>query len=181
LREISLHIIDIAENGIAADADLITIKISESTANNLLEVTVADNGTGISPELIDKVTDPFFTTKKTRRIGLGLSLFKEAAERCGGEFSIRSEAGKGTKIFASFTLDHLDLAPIGDLAGSVMCLIMGNPGVDFVYEYEYNKKSFSLDTREIKKELDGVPVNRPEVLRYISDMIEGSVKELKEG
>jgi hypothetical protein len=180
LREISLHIIDIAENGIAADADLIKIKISELRNKNLLEITVSDNGKGIAPEIINKVTDPFFTTRSTRRVGLGLSLFKEAAKRCGGEFNINSREGKGTEISASFVLDHIDLAPIGDLAGSIACLIMGNPGVDFVYTHEYNQRSFTIDTRDIKRELDGVSINRPEVLRYIEDMIKVSIQELKE-
>jgi Histidine kinase-, DNA gyrase B-, and HSP90-like ATPase len=180
LREISLHIIDISENGIAADADLIKIKISESRINNLLEITISDNGTGIATELINRVTDPFFTTRRTRRIGLGLSLLKEAAGRCSGEFIINSREGKGTEVSASFVLDHIDLAPMGDLAGSITCLIMGNPGVDFVLTYEYNQRSFTVDTGAIRKELDGVPINRPEVLRYIEDMIRVSMKELKE-
>jgi anti-sigma regulatory factor (Ser/Thr protein kinase) len=179
LREISLHIIDIAENGVAADADLIKIKISELRNKNLLEVTVSDNGKGIAPEIVNKVTDPFFTTRSTRRVGLGLSLFKEAAKRCGGEFNITSREGKGTEISASFVLDHIDLAPTGDLAGSITCLIMGNPGVDFIFTYEYNQRSFTLDTRDLKRELDGVPINRPEVLRYIEDMIKESMHELK--
>lgn len=180
MREISLHIIDIAENGIAADADLITIRISESPVENLLKIHVIDNGRGIPGEMIEKVTDPFFTTRKTRRVGLGLSLFKEAAERCGGEFGITSPEGAGTEVSASFMLDHIDLAPMGDLAGSITCLIMGNQGVDFVYTHEYNERSFTIDTREIKRELDGVPVNTPEVLRFITDMIRTSLKELKE-
>jgi len=180
LREISLHIIDIAENGIAAGADLIEIKISELRLKNLLEITIRDNGRGIPPELINRVTDPFFTTRTTRRVGLGLSLLKDATKRCGGGFNIASREGKGTKISASFELDHIDLAPIGDLAGSIMCLIMGNPGVDFIYTHEYNRRSFTIDTRDIRKKLDGVPINRPEVLRFIEDVIKESGRELKE-
>jgi hypothetical protein len=180
LREISLHIIDIAENGIAAGADLIEIKISELRLQNILAITVSDNGKGISPELINRVTDPFFTTRSTRRIGLGLSLFKEASKRCGGEFNITSGEGKGTRVSASFLLDHIDLAPLGDLAGSLTCLIMGNPGVDFTYTHEYNKRYFAIDTRQIKKELDDVPINRPEVLRYIEDVVNVAIKELRE-
>jgi hypothetical protein len=170
---------DIAENGIAAGADLITLKITESPIKNLLEVAVSDNGRGISPGLIKKVTDPFFTTRTTRRVGLGLSLFKEAAERCGGEFHIRSEEGKGTEVFASFMLDHIDLAPIGDMAGSFTCLVMGNPGIDFIYCHEINGKSFELDTRDFRKEPDGLPVNHPDVLKYIADTINVSLKELR--
>lgn len=170
---------DIAENGVAAGADLITLRITESTIKNLLEITVRDNGRGISTDVIKKVTDPFFTTKKARRIGLGLSLFKEAAERCGGGFHIRSIEGKGTEVSASFMLDHIDLAPMGDMGGSFTCLIMGNPGIDFIYSHELDGKSFTIDTRTIRKELDGVPVNHPEVLKYIGDVINMSLKELR--
>jgi anti-sigma regulatory factor (Ser/Thr protein kinase) len=176
LRELSLHLIDIAENGIAAGADLITIKLYERKKENLLEISIADNGKGIPQNLLKKVVDPFFTTKTTRRIGLGLSLFKEAAARCEGEFGINSEEGKGTEVFASFKLGHIDLAPMGDMAGSITCLIMGNPDVDFLYVYEINGEAFTLDTREIRKELDGVPINAPEVIRFIGDMIKDSLK-----
>lgn len=180
MRELSLHLIDIAENGIAAGADLIIIKLSERKKGNLLEVSIIDNGRGIPQYLLKQVVDPFFTTKTTRRIGLGLSLFKEAAARCDGKFSINSEEGKGTEVFASFKLDHIDLAPMGDIAGSITCLIMGNPGVDFLYVHEINGETFTLDTREIRKELDGVPINDPEVIRFIADMINGSLNMMEE-
>jgi anti-sigma regulatory factor (Ser/Thr protein kinase) len=171
LRELSLHLIDLAENGIAAGADLITIELSEMKSENLLSITVADNGRGIPRDMMEKVVDPFFTTRTTRRVGLGLSLFKESAARCDGEFHIRSEEGRGTEVFASFKLDHIDLAPMGDMAGSITCLIMGNPGVDFLYVHEIDGEKFSLDTREIRRELDGVPITNPEVIKYIKNEI----------
>jgi len=181
LRELSLHLIDIAENGIAAGADLITIKVSEREKDNLMEIAIADNGRGIPSALLEKVADPFFTTKTTRRIGLGLSLFQDAATRCEGEFHIRSEEGKGTEVSASFKLDHIDLAPLGDMAGSISCLIMGNPGVDFSYAHEINGESFIMDTRDIRKELDDVAINTPEVIRWIMNTINDSLKSLKSG
>jgi hypothetical protein len=179
LRELSLHFIDIAENGIAAGADLITLRLHERKKENLLEISIADNGRGVGPDLLKKVVDPFFTTKTTRRIGLGLSLFKEAAARCDGGFGINSEEGKGTEVFASFKLDHIDLAPMGDMAGSITCLIMGNPGVDFLYVHEINGEAFTLDTREIRKELDGVPINAPEVIRFIGETINAFLEGIK--
>jgi hypothetical protein len=173
---------DLAENGIAAGADLITIKLSERKSENLLEIAVEDNGRGIPRDLLEKVVDPFFTTRTTRRVGLGLSLFKEAAARCDGQFHIRSEEGKGTEVFSSFKLDHIDLAPIGDMAGSITCLIIGNPGVDFLYVHEIDGEKFSLDTREIKRELDGVPVNNPEVIKFINNEINAFISSpLREG
>lgn len=181
MRELSLHLIDIAENGIAAGADLITIRVSQRDADDLFEIVITDNGKGIPSGLLKKAADPFFTTKTTRRIGLGLSLFREAAKRCDGEFRLKSEEGKGTEVFASFRLDHIDLAPLGDMAGSISCLIMGNPGVDFLYVHEINGESFSLDTRDIRKELDDVPLNNPEVVNLIITMINDSLKALKSG
>jgi len=170
---------DVAENGIAAGADLISISISERDKENLMEVAIVDNGRGIPSDLLKKVVDPFFTTKTTRRVGLGLSLLKEAAARCEGAFDIKSEEGKGTGVYASFKLNHIDLAPIGDIAGSISCLIMGNPSVDFLYVHEINGESFSIDTRAIKKELDDVPVNTPEVIRWIINTINDSLKALR--
>jgi hypothetical protein len=167
---------DLAENGITAGADLITIKLSERKSKDLLEITVADNGRGIPQDLLEKVIDPFFTTRTTRRVGLGLSLFKDAAARCEGEFRVSSEEGKGTEVFASFKLGHIDLAPMGDIAGSITCLIMGNPGVDFLYVHEVDGEKFNLDTREIRRELDGVPINNPEVIKYMCDVINDSLK-----
>lgn len=178
MRELSLHLIDIAENGISAGADLITIRISQRDIDDILEIVIADNGRGIPSGLLKKAADPFFTTKTTRRIGLGLSLFREAAKRCDGEFRLKSEEGNGTEVFASFRLNHIDLAPLGDVAGSISCLIMGNPGVDFLYVHEINGESFSLDTREIRKELEGVPLSNPEVVKWVITTINGSLNAL---
>jgi len=152
LREISLHIIDIAENGITAGADCIEIGVEENLKGNLLKIEVSDNGSGIPPEMFDNVTDPFVTSRTTRKVGLGLSLLETASRRCGGDFSISSDPGKGTRVIATFIHDHIDRAPIGDMAGSVSVLIIGNPGVDFVYDHSVDEKHFLLDTRKIKEE-----------------------------
>ncbi len=181
MRELSLHIMDVMENGIAAGATLITLKISEDTRGNLLRISIADNGAGIPEEMLEKVLDPFYTTRTTRRVGLGLSLFREASRRCEGEFHINSKKGQGTEVTASFRLDHIDMAPMGDLAGSLTCLIMGNSGVDFAYTHEIDGRSFHLDTRDIRAELDGLPLNNPGVIRYITDTICESLEKLRKG
>ena len=129
---------------------------------------------------MDKVMDPFYTTRTTRRVGLGLSLFREASKRCEGQFSLHSSEGKGTEVSASFRLDHIDMAPMGDLTGSLTCLIMGNPGVDFLYRHEVGDKSFEIDTRLIREELEGVPINNPGVIKFLTDKISESLRELKE-
>lgn len=171
MRELSLHIMDIAENGVSAGARLVSIEVWEDRKNNLLRITVSDDGRGMPEEMVKAATDPFFTTRTTRRVGLGLSLFREASKRCEGEFQIRSREGEGTVVSASFRRDHIDLAPLGDLAGSVTALIMGNPDVDFVYVHKVDHRSFRLDTREVREALDGEAVNHPEVLKHLAGLV----------
>ena len=180
MREISLHIMDIIENGIGAGADLIHLFIEEDHKKNLLSVTIVDNGRGIPEALLEKVADPFFTTRSTRRVGLGLSLLREATRRCEGDFDIESREGKGTRVSATFRMDHIDLAPMGDLEGAVTALMMGNPDVDFDYSHDVDGRPFHLDTRIIKRELEGVPVNHPKVLRYIGETIREGLAEIRE-
>ena len=181
MRELSLHIMDVMENGIAAGATLITLKISEDTKGNLLRISIADNGAGIPEEMLEKVLDPFYTTRTTRRVGLGLSLFREASRRCEGEFGINSKEGEGTEVSASFRLDHIDLAPMGDVVGSLTSLIVGNAQVDFVYTHEVDGKVFKLDTREVKQELDGVEITHPNVIKFLGDLIRESLAEIRKG
>lgn len=179
MRELSLHIMDIVENGLGAGATLVEIGVAESRKKNLVEISIRDNGRGIPAEMLTVVTDPFFTTRTTRRVGLGLSLFKEAAKRCNGEFRIRSEEGKGTEVRATFELDHIDRAPMGDIAGSLTTLIMGSPGVDFLYTHKVDGRTFALDTREVKRELEDVAINRPEVIQYIAESIREGLEEMR--
>ncbi|MGD2125337.1 MAG: ATP-binding protein [Desulfobacteraceae bacterium] len=181
MRELALHIMDIIENGLAAGASLIQLSVFEDRNENWLRITIKDNGRGIPADKLQEVMSPFYTTRTTRRVGLGLSLFREASKRCDGEFNIRSKEEAGTEVFASFRLDHIDLAPIGDMAGSLTSLIMGNPDVDFVYTHEVDGKVFRLDTREVKGELEDVPINHPEVIRYLASSIRESLTGMKTG
>jgi hypothetical protein len=169
---------DIIENGINAGADLISLSIVEDRKENWLRITITDNGSGIPAEMLEKVMDPFYTTRETRRVGLGLSLFRAASNRCEGEFNIASREGEGTQVDASFRLDHIDLPPMGDLASTITTLIMGNPGVDFAYTHEGEGDSFNLDTRVIAKQLDGVKINHPQVIKHIAEMIRESLSKL---
>jgi hypothetical protein len=181
VRELSLHVMDIAENGIAAGATLIEILVVEDNKGNQLLMTVKDNGRGIPPDLQAKVIDPFYTTRTTRRVGLGLSLLREAAKSCDGDFQLSSREGEGTEISASFRLDHIDLAPLGDMASSMVSLIMGNSDIDFVYTHDVDGKVFQVDTRKLKEELDGLPLIHPEVVRYLSSSMKESLAELRAG
>ena len=178
MRELSLHIMDIVENGVAAGASLIGLSLQEDSSENWLRITITDNGRGMNDEVLKKALDPFFTTRTTRRVGLGLSLIREASKRCDGEFHIQSREGKGTEVTVSFRLDHIDLAPLGDMASSLTSLIMGNSTVDFVYTHSVDGKVFELDTRQIKEELDEVPINHPEVIKYLGSTIRDSLSDM---
>ncbi len=159
------------ENGLEAGADLIRISIVEDRETNRMEITISDNGRGIPEEKLQEILDPFYTTRTTRRVGLGLGLFREASRRCEGDFQVRSAVGEGTEISATFQLDHIDLPPLGDMAGTMTVLIAGNVNTDFVYIHTVNGNRFELDTRAIKGELEGVPIHHPEVIRYITQTI----------
>ncbi len=128
-----MNVLDVAENSVAAGSTLTSITVEIDTAKRLLAVTIADNGKGMDEETVRRVTDPFYTTRTTRKVGLGLPLFREAAEATGGALHIRSQPGRGTTVRATFTLGHIDLAPLGDMTGTVVGLVQCNPKIDFVY------------------------------------------------
>ena len=144
-------------------------------------ITIEDNGCGMTAEQTARVTDPFFTTRTTRKIGLGVPFFKMAAESTGGSFSIQSEPGVGTKVTAVFGLSHIDRMPLGDMNGTIYTLITFNTQIDFLYTYTFNQRSFTLDTREFKNILEGVPLNNPEVSEYIRQFLNENSHEVDGG
>jgi light-regulated signal transduction histidine kinase (bacteriophytochrome) len=150
LEDLSLHILDIAENSIAADATRIEIKVIEDVKNDLLTIEIADNGRGMDEDAVKRVLDPFFTTRKTRRVGLGLPLLAQAARESGGDIEIESAPHSGTRVKATFGYSHIDRKPLGDLEGTLMALIAGNPRIDFLYEHQKGDETIHLDTRELK-------------------------------
>ncbi|MCP4349288.1 MAG: sensor histidine kinase [Desulfobacterales bacterium] len=178
MREIALHIMDIAENGIGAGADCIHIIVNEAITENQLKIEIRDNGRGIPDNMLDKVTDPFVTSRTTRKVGLGLSLLEVAAQRCEGDFAISSEPGKGTSITASFQYDHIDRSPVGDMASSVSLLIAGNPDTDFVYTHIVDGKDFILDTRELKKQGD-ISLTDPSIILHLTKSIRKALLEVR--
>ena len=167
MRELALHILDIAENSLNAGATLITIQVSEDTHADRLTVRVADNGRGMDAELARRVADPFVTTRATRRVGLGLPFLKQAAEMCNGSLTIDSAQGVGATITAIFQHSHIDRMPLGDLSGTMLALVVGNPQADFVYRHSVNDKTFEFDTRPIKAALGDVPLSEPGVIEYL--------------
>jgi anti-sigma regulatory factor (Ser/Thr protein kinase) len=180
LRELSLHILDIAENGITAGADCIHIFVEEARSDDRLKIMIQDNGRGLPAEKLDKLTDPFVTTRTTRRVGLGLPLLAAAAQRCEGKLTVETEPGKGTEVVATFQYNHIDRAPLGDMASTITTLIMGNPDVDFVYTHIIDGSDFSLDTREIKKEMEDLSLSDPTVIHHLTESIRRSLRQLEE-
>ena len=171
MNDLSLHILDIAENSINAGASEISIKIIEDTRENILSIEISDNGKGMDEETIQKVYNPFFTTKSCKRTGLGIPLLAQSARECGGDLTIKTEKGRGTTIHVSFQYDHIDRKPLGAIGDTLIVLIASHPEIDFIFEHRRNDSIYSLNTSEIRKELDGVPMNAPAVINYIKDDI----------
>ena len=167
MKELSLNLLDVAQNSLSAGADLVEISVTADTADDRLEISIKDNGCGMSSEQLKAVTDPFFTTRTTRKIGLGIPLFKLAAEQTGGGLSIDSEQGVGTQTKAWFTISSIDRMPLGDLKGTVDILIRMNPDVDFFYTERVDEKIMELDTRQFREILGDVPLDNPEVIDWI--------------
>lgn len=176
--EISLHILDIVQNSIKAEATEIGISVDEDINKNILAVMITDNGKGMSGDFVKKVTDPFVTMRKTRKVGLGLSLLKSAAELTGGGLEIQSQLGKGTKVSTSFVYDSVDRMPLGDMAFTMVTLVSCNPDIDFVYTHTYNGKSFEFSTKKVKEVLNGVFIGEQDVLDWIKGYIEDGLREI---
>lgn len=181
MPELSLNILDVAENSTRAGATLTEISVTADTAADTLTVVIADNGCGMTDEQLRAVCDPFFTTRTTRKVGLGVPFFKQAAESAGGSFTIRSEYGVGTVVTAVFGLSHIDRMPLGDITATIHTLITMHKDTDFLYTYTVDDRSFVLDTREFREILGGVPFDTPEVSAYINDFLSENKRETDAG
>ena len=181
MTEISLNILDVAENSTRAKASLVTIIVDTRTAEDRLTVTIADDGCGMTAEQIEHVTDPFFTTRKTRKVGLGVPFFKQAAELTGGSFRITSEVGVGTTTTAEFVLSSVDRVPLGDMDSTIHTLVTCHQDTDFLYIYRYDGREFSLDTREIREILGDVPFDSPDVSAFIMQYLQANRTETDGG
>lgn len=177
MKELSLHILDLVENSIQAGASKVGITIDETHLHTHIKITVTDNGRGIDPERLEDISDPFVTSRTTRRVGLGISLFKAASQRCDGEFSIQSQEGKGTTVSATFALDHLDRAPVGDMGATITNLIAGYPDIGIKYHHRLYGDSLTMDTAELAAGLDTVKLNDPAILYRIREMVNDFCKQ----
>lgn len=179
MNDISLHILDIAQNSVAAGATRISIRIEEDRTADRFLLQIADNGRGIPRDLLDKVLDPFYTTRTTRSIGLGLSLLAQSARETGGDVSLESKEGVGTTVSARFRPSHIDMKPLGDIADTLLTLIAGNPSIDFSFSYESPGSRYLFDTAEIRSELEEVPISSPYVLSWIKNELKRSLREAR--
>lgn len=179
MKELSLHILDVAENSISAGAINIEINIIENSRTDLLQITIKDDGKGMDTETTARIQDPFYTTRTTRRVGLGIPLFKAAAEACQGELNINSTLGVGTQVTATFKNSHIDRMPIGDLTGTFLTLIIGSPDIHWRMVYTKDQKIFDLDSRQIQEELQEVPLHDPAVMKWLREYIQQGLKGIQ--
>lgn len=172
MEDISLHILDIAENSLRADAKKVEIVL---TRDGFLTVELIDDGRGMDEATLAKARDPFFSTK-CKRTGLGIPFLIQAAEQAGGRVTIDSAPGQGTRVTAIFRWDHMDRPPVGSMAETMLTLIVGHPDRDYIYEEREGKRSFRFDTREIKADLGGVPITEPAVLNAIRELLKENIR-----
>ena len=182
MKELSLNILDVAENSVKAGATLTQILITEH--DNVMTIEFVDDGCGMSEEVVRSVTDPFYTTRTTRKVGMGVPLLKLACEQTGGNLTIESvtqeenPAQHGTHVTATFYTDHIDFTPLGDVCGTILTLIQGHPDTDFLFRHTRGGNEVSLDTRELREVLDGVPLNCYDVLKWIEESIQEQYETL---
>jgi len=172
MKELSLNILDITENSVKAGATLTQISIVES--GDILTITIKDNGCGMSEEILKTVENPFYTTRTTRKVGLGIPLLKMAAEMTGGSVQIVSSTDSenhGTTVTAKFFKNHLDFTPLGDIKATVVTLIQGHPDTDFLFVHQATGGEVKLDTRELRGVLEGVPLDTYEVIVWIREYL----------
>ena len=179
MQDLSLHILDIVENSLAAGAQRIEIRIEEDLGADRMAIEIVDDGSGMDEKMMEQALDPFFTTKTVRRVGLGLPLLAEACRICEGELGLQSCPGKGTTVKATFQHSHIDRKPLGNMGDTLMTLIVGHPEVDFLYDHRRGEKIFSLDTREIKSDLGDIPLNAPQVVSALRTLILSGLEELE--
>ena len=171
MKELSLNVLDVTKNSVTAGAKNISILIEEGS-DGILKLEIADDGCGMSEEVLKRVTDPFTTSRTTRKVGLGLPLLKLASEQTGGRMSIKSKLGEGTTVTATFDTRHIDFTPLGDMISTVTILIMGSPDIDFLYDHVTPERTVHLDTKELRAVLgDDVPLGSPDVIEWIKEYL----------
>ena len=178
MRELSLYILDIAQNSIVAGASLTEILVKEDTVRYELLIGIYDNGQGMTEEQVRYVLDPFFTTRTTRKVGMCIPLIKMAAEQTGGSFTITSQVGVGTKVEALFKTDSIDFTPLGDMASTISTIVCMNEDKDFIYTRKVDDREYKFSSADIKTILEGVPLSEPSVINWVEGYISEQTEQL---
>lgn len=179
MKDLALHILDILQNSVIAGATLVKLQIDEIPDQDEYRIRFIDNGKGMDSEMVKHVTDAFFTTRITRKVGLGLPLLKQNAERTGGRMIIHSEPGKGTEVDVVFVYNHIDRLPAGDISGTLALTVSSYPAVDFMYTHNTPEGTFIFDTIEIKETLGDLPISNPKVIAFMKNLIRENLEEIK--
>ncbi len=180
MRELALHILDVLENAIEAGATRIDLTIREDTAEDLLVIEVVDNGRGMDDQTLRRVGDPFYTTRTTRHVGLGIPLLRAAAHRCNGALAIASQPGVGTRLHVTFQRSHIDRAPLGDMRATLLGALLSDREVDLRYQHRVDGREFAFDTAEMREALQGVPLSHPAVREWLEGFLAEGFAELYE-
>ncbi|MDX9880887.1 MAG: sensor histidine kinase [Prolixibacteraceae bacterium] len=179
MKDLSMHILDIAQNSIRAKASQICIEIEEKPDADQFIIRIDDDGCGMDAEELAKAIDPFYTSRTTRKVGLGLSLLKQNTENTGGSFSIHSEKNKGTQLTAAFSFSHIDRPVLGDIVGTLMILFSSSGEINFEYRHKTPSGEFSVNTSEINEMLDGIPIRTPEVRKFLTDYLSANLEQVQ--
>jgi hypothetical protein len=179
MKTIADHVLDILQNSIRANATLIEIIVTEDKKNDICILLISDNGCGMSKEMVEQATNPFFTTRKTRKVGLGLALLKQNTEMANGRFNIISEVDKGTTVEATFQLSNVDRPELGEIWDSLYLTMLGNKNLEFIYEHRTNNGTFKFSSAEIRSNIEGVSMQQTEVGKAILEFIQNNIKGIQ--
>lgn len=178
MRELALHLMDIAENSVAAQAKTVHLDVEEETSADRLWMCVRDDGRGMDAEMVRRVVDPFVTSRTTRKVGLGIPLLKAAAEACNGFLEIQSQPGVGTELQVQFQRSHIDRMPLGDIAATMIALLVAHPEIHWIFRYKVDGAEFLFDDAPVKEVLGDMPLTEPDILAYLRETIESGVREV---
>ena len=181
MHELSLHVLDLVENSTGAGADQVTVTVEENSSRDELHIRIEDNGRGMDADMVAKVTDPFVTTRTTRKVGLGLPLMDMTTRMCDGRLRIKSAKGAGTTVDATWRLSHLDRPPLGNMAATLKTILVMNPELNFRYCHTIGERSFLLDSGEIRQALGDLPLTQPEVLEWFDAYLKENLSILYGG
>ena len=179
MNDLSMHILDIVQNSISAGARRVTLTVDENVGEDRLVIEIGDDGKGMTQEQVSRLADPFFTSRTTRRVGMGIPLLIQSARQSGGDVRIESEPGKGTLVTASFGYSNIDRPPLGDVANALMLMVSANPDMDFVLTYRYDGAEYVFDTADVREIFGDGALKDLTIVRNIEKMIKDNISEIR--